>query len=166
MPSPKFILLLGALVLALPAAASAQVKTGDMFPSLAAANLTGTVPDLAGKIAVVDFFASWCAPCKASLPVYAKVHADYAAKGVVMVAVGIDETAALHDAFVKKLALPFPTPNDRAHKLVSVVQVPTMPTSYVLGRDGRVRYIHIGFHGAESEKALRQQLDTLLAEKN
>ena len=161
-PRLKFSLL--ALALALLSVARAELKVGDAFPSLAAAQLVGDTPDLAGKVAVVDFFASWCGPCKVSLPVYAKLYTDYAAKGVVIVAVGIDDTAAKHDAFVKKLALPFPTPNDRAKKLVSIVEVPTMPTSYVLGRDGRVRFVHVGFHGAESARALRQQLDALLAE--
>jgi len=46
------------------------------------------------------------------------------------------------------------------------VKVPAMPTSYLLGRDGRVRFIHVGFHGGATEKEMRTQIETLLGEKN
>jgi thiol-disulfide isomerase/thioredoxin len=165
--SRKLTSLLGlALVATL---ARAEIKVGDVFPALDAATLTplvgASLPVTQGQVVLVDFWASWCTPCKASFPMIAKLHQDLAARGLVVVAVGIDEKPAAAAAFVKKLAPPFPTVHDRSQKLVQQVVVPTMPTSYLLGRDGRVRFIHQGFHGERTDRELRQQIATLLAEK-
>lgn len=162
----NFILYLAAAGLLMLAPLRAETKVGDAFPALAAAGLTGPVPATAGKVVVVDFWASWCAPCKASFPALAKIQADYAARGVVIVAVSVDEKEASYAAFVKKWAPPFVVVHDPSHRLASAVDVPAMPSSYVLGRDGRVRFVHRGFHGAATDRELRAQLDQLLAEKN
>jgi thiol-disulfide isomerase/thioredoxin len=149
--------------------ARAEVKVGDVFPALDAAQLAplagGALPATPGQVVLVDFWASWCTPCKASFPMIAKLHQELAARGLVVVAVGIDEKPAAAAAFVKKLAPPFPTVHDHRQKLVQQVGVPTMPTSYLIGRDGRVRFIHQGFHGDRTDRELRQHIATLLAEK-
>ena len=147
--------------------ARAAVSPGDAFPSLATAGLTGgPVPATAGQVVLVDFWASWCAPCKASFPAFARLHADYAARGLVIVAVSVDDRPADYTAFVKKWQPPFVTLLDGSHRLVAAVAVPGMPTSYLLGRDGRVRFIHQGYHGAATEAELRQHIESVLAEKN
>ncbi len=168
MSSPRktlpFVLALGLGLF--PAAVRAELKVGDPFPALATVGLTGgPVPATADKVVLVDFFASWCAPCKESFPDYAKLYADYAPRGLVIVAVSVDEKAAAYAAFVKKLHPPFPALHDEGQQLVRAVRVPTMPTSYLVGRDGRVRYLHQGYHGQETDRELRREIDALLAEK-
>jgi thiol-disulfide isomerase/thioredoxin len=162
----------GALLALTSAAGRTEVKTGDEFPALARArivNLAGggeALPDLTGKVVLVDFWASWCAPCKASFPVMARLHADYAARGFVIAAVSIDDKASAAAAFAKKMAPPFATLLDPEKKLVQQVDVPAMPASYLLDRHGRVRFVHQGFHGDATERELRQHIETLLAEKD
>lgn len=168
----RSVRLLAAVVTTAAAAvvARADVKVGDPFPSLADAGLvtlgTGELPATAGKVVLVDFWASWCTPCKASFPMMADLHREFAARGLLVAAIGVDEKPAAAVAFAKKLAPPFPALHDREQKLVRAVVVPTMPTSYLIGRDGRVRFVHQGFHGDATAKTLRQQIETLLAEKN
>ncbi len=160
--------LLGGLLasLALLSQAWAQLKTGDMFPPLASAALTGgSVPATEGKILVVDFWASWCGPCKASFPALGKIAADYAARGVVLVGISVDEQAGAYAAFVRKHAPPFPALHDAKQNLVNAVRAPAMPTTYVIDRRGRVRSIHAGYHGDASDRVLRAELEALLAEK-
>jgi len=156
-------------VLALAAIVRAETKVGDAFPALGSvklAALTSELPATEGKVVLVDFWASWCAPCKASFPMMAKLHKDYAGRGLAIVAVSVDENAPAAMAFAKKLTPPFSTVHDREHKLVEQVSVPTMPTSYLVGRDGRVRFMHSGFHGDTTERELRREIESLLAEKS
>lgn len=163
---PGLAPLAAAFLLASLPAAGAGVKPGDSFPPLAAAGLSGgTLPLTAGKIVLVDIWASWCAPCKASFPAYGRLNALFASRGLVIVAVSVDESESDYDSFVRKLNPPFAVALDRGHALVSTVQVPTMPTSYLLDREGRVRFIHPGFHGASTEQALQKEIEMLLNEK-
>ena len=85
---------------------------------------------------------------------------------VVLVGVSVDEKASAYAAFVKKQAPPFPALHDVAQQLVRAVVVPAMPTTYIIGRDGKVRSIHAGYHGATTAQLLRTELDALLAEKS
>lgn len=147
----------------------AEIKVGDVFPSLANTGLVnlagGDLPATAGQVVLVDFWASWCAPCKASFPAMERLHQEFGGKGLVVTAISVDEKPAAATAFWKRLAPPFATLHDRELKLVKAVVVPTMPTSYLLARDGRVRYVHRGFRGDSTERELRQQIQLLLAEK-
>jgi thiol-disulfide isomerase/thioredoxin len=152
--------------MALAAAACGKAGVGEKFPPLDGAGLAGAaLPQTSGKVVLVDFWASWCAPCKASFPTYARLNSEFAPKGLVIVAVSVDEDAASYDSFVRRFAPSFFVARDAGQRLVREAQVPTMPTSYLQDREGRVRYVHAGFHGAETEQALRREIQFLLAER-
>jgi thiol-disulfide isomerase/thioredoxin len=143
----------------------AQTAPGAPFPALAAYGLTGgQLPATAGRVVIVDFWASWCAPCKASFPEYSRLQSVYAARGLVVVAVSVDDSAAAYDAFVAKMKPSFATVLDSKHALVSAVQVPTMPTSYLVDRAGKVRFLHAGFHGDRTVAELTKEIEALLSE--
>jgi thiol-disulfide isomerase/thioredoxin len=163
-PAKKFLLAL-LLSLALGPLVRAEIKAGDQFPALAEAGLAGTLPATNGQVVLVDFWASWCAPCKASFPAMAKLYADLAPRGLAIVAVSVDEKESAYAGFVKKLAPPFAVMHDRTQALVQKVSVPTMPTSYLLDRTGKVRFVHVGYHGDATERQLRREIESLLAEK-
>jgi thiol-disulfide isomerase/thioredoxin len=147
------------------AAMPAQVKPGDPFPALDPAALTGaTLPETSGKVVFIDFWASWCAPCKASFPVYSQLYADYSGRGLVIIAVSVDDSPAAYGAFLAKMRPAFATVEDAQHRLVGAVQVPTMPTCYLVDRTGRVRFMHAGFHGGQTEHELRGEIERLLSE--
>jgi thiol-disulfide isomerase/thioredoxin len=149
----------------LATAVLAEVRPGEAFPSLASGGLDGAVPATAGRVVLVDFWASWCAPCQSSFPAYARLQRDYAAQGVVILAVSVDRAPAAFADFVRRFHPPFPTVRDRGQVLVREVDVPAMPTSYLLGRDGTVRFVHAGFYGERTERELRAEIDALLREK-
>jgi thiol-disulfide isomerase/thioredoxin len=144
-----------------------QIALDNQFPLLSAAGLSGgDLPETGGRVVLVDFWASWCAPCKASFPTYSRLQSDYAARGLVVVAVGVDDSFSAYQGFVATLKPSFTTLYDSRRRLVSLVQVPTMPTSYLLDRSGRVRFMHPGFHGDRTERELRKEIENLLGEKS
>jgi len=158
---------MAATAAALTAQSHAQVVPGNSFPSLAAGGLSGgKAPETAGSVLLVDFWASWCAPCKASFPAYSRIQAAYAARGLAVVAIGVDDSPSAYEAFVAKLRPGFTTLYDPQHKFVSLVQVPTMPTSYLVDRSGRVRFVHPGFHGDQTEREIRAEIEALLDEQS
>ena len=142
--------------------ARAELQAGDPLPPLG--STPGSMPSLRDHVVLLDFWASWCAPCKASFPAFARLHRDFAERGLVIIAVGVDDKDPAYEAFVRKMQPPFFTMHDRDHSIVSAAGVPAMPTSYLFGRDGRLRSIHQGFRGKETETQLRTGIEALLVE--
>lgn len=163
----KKTMLAGALALAFTTvsalAGGKPIKVGDSFPDLAGFNLEGKLPeDLKGKVVIVDFWASWCGPCKESFPAMEELHQKYSDKGVVIVAVNVDEDAGAMKDFLKENKASFTIVRDAGKKLVSAANIASMPSSFVIGADGKVAAVHKGFHGKETAKQYSSEIDGLL----
>lgn len=150
--------------LGLSAAFAAEPSVGAPLPALGSLLPGATLPKTAGKVVLVDFWASWCAPCKASFPTMERLHRDYAAKGLVVVGVGVDEDAKDFQGFAAKNPVGFSLVHDASHQAVAFFNPATMPTSYLVDRSGKIRHIHKGFKGAKTEAEYRREIETLLAE--
>ena len=148
---------LGALL-----AVAAPLKEGDAFPNLAQFGLEGTVPDTQGKVVLVDFFASWCHPCQESFPVMEELYKKYSGQGFVIIAVNLDKKKADMDDFLKSHPASFTVVRDADNKLVSQVKIPTMPSSFLLDRTGKIHVFHRGFKGDETRKEYVEEIETLL----
>ncbi len=158
----SIILITGSLVTPRCTAGN-QIKVNDTFPELQKFELEGKLPDsLKGKVVLVDFCASWCAPCRASFPVMAELQKRYGDRGFVVIAVSVDEKRAAIDEFLKKNAVPFAVLRDAKQKLVEATSVASMPTSFLLDGEGRVRFIHNGFKGEETRKQYETEIEGLL----
>ena len=119
--------------------------------------------DTKGKVVLVDFWASWCPPCKESFPALDIIQRDYRARGVAVIAVNVDERQKDADAFLAahphRLLVVF-DPHGESPKAFNVRG---MPSSFVIDRRGEIRYVHQGYsQGVDT--AYRRELDGLLAE--
>jgi thiol-disulfide isomerase/thioredoxin len=139
-------------------------KTGAPLPDLATYQLEGKLPELRDKVVLLDFWASWCGPCKASFPVMQELHTQYAGRGLVIVAVSVDEDRAAMEAFLKKHPVAFTIVRDAAQKLVAAADVQALPTSFLIDRTGKLRFMHTGFRGEVTRQQYRAEIERLLKE--
>lgn len=155
---------MSALVCAQPLAAAA-LDTGARMPELTAVDLAGKRFDrkaLEGKVVLIDFWASWCAPCKQELPQLERLYQKHKAKGLVVIGVNVDRDLDKARALAKELKLSFPVVHDAEHAIAGRFEPPRMPSSFLIDRKGVVRYVHAGFRAgdeAEIEKQLKALLD-------
>jgi len=158
-------LLVGLLLAGRACPLPAQPGVGDLLPDWTGRGLEGVPPETSGRVLLVDFWASWCAPCQESFPDLAGIHRDFGPRGVTLVAISVDKEARAYAAFLKKLAPPFATVRDARQEYVAAVGVPAMPTTLVVGRDRKIRAVFPGYHGEKTGMALRAALEAALAEK-
>ena len=98
-----------------------------------------------GKVVYVDFWASWCGPCKQSFPFMKALDAKYGANDVVVVTVNLDRMRPQADAFLRQVGSNLPVVYDPAGNLAKTWKVADMPTSLVFDRKGTMRFRHQGF---------------------
>ena len=118
---------------------------------------------LHGKVVYLDFWASWCAPCRQSFPWMNELQKRYADRGLTIVAVNVDHQRADAEKFLRKLAPAFQIRFDPDGDWARRFEVHGMPTSVVLDRNGKARFTHIGFRSADAAQ-YEQQIQQLLAE--
>lgn len=107
--------------------------------------------DLRGKVVFLDFWASWCAPCKLSLPWMSQMQAKYAAHGLQVVGVNVDARRADAERFLAATPVQFAVAFDPAGATPKAYAIKGMPSCFLIGPDGRVLLSHVGFR--ESDKA-------------
>ena len=152
------VLLLALPALARPAAAKAQ---GAPAPSFNLPGRSGTVSldSLRGRVVYVDFWASWCEPCRRSFPWMKAMHERYADRGLTIVAINLDKDRRAADAFLEKFPARFLVAYDPAGKSAEAYRVSAMPSSFLIGPTGLLLSSHAGFEPrkADAIEALIQE---------
>ncbi len=154
--------LLAASVLWAPAlAGQAAGKPAADFalPELHGGNLK--LAELRGKVVLVDFWATWCEPCIKELPELEKLQQQFAARDVVIVGISLDKERKNALELASSLKLKFKLLHDPEGKVAEAYDPPKMPSSYVIDRDGVVRFVNAGFSGAADVAKLRRELEQL-----
>ena len=133
---------------------SSVAEIGKPAPDLSIQTLNGkgqiSLSSLAGKPAIVDFWATWCGPCKKSFPKLEEI-AKRNAGNIQLVGISVDDNKDGVLDFAKANGATFPIGWDDGHAIAKRWKVEKMPTTYVLDASGTVRFVHEAFHGDEGE---------------
>jgi len=143
------------------------IGVGDTAPAFTLPGSKGesvTLDKLRGKIVYVDFWASWCGPCRRSFPWMNDMQQKYGAKGFVVVGVNVDKKRADADRFLAQLPANFTLAFDEAGATPNAYGVKGMPSSYLVDGSGKVIYVERGF--LDEHKAELEQRVAALVNKN
>jgi len=116
---------------------------------------------LRGQVVYLDFWASWCIPCRLSFPALDQLHKKYRGRGFEVVAVNKDVVAADSGRFLARIPVGFTLVTDPDDRIVRAYQVKSMPSGYLLDRKGRVRHVHEGFRSNSAEQIEAQIIELL-----
>ena len=101
--------------------------------------------DLKGKVVLLDFWASWCIPCRKSFPEIDRLSKDFASKGVTVIAVNVDEQRKNADAFLSQFPHQVTVAFDSKGVSAKAFDLQGMPSSLIIDRGGHVRFTHMGY---------------------
>jgi len=146
-----------------PGSEPALAKEPPVSLSAIIASLGPGTP-LNGKVVYLDFWASWCQPCRQSFPWLKDISARYGQRGLQVVTVNLDKEQAAAEKFLKELKVDLKIIYDSDGKLAKQFQVDAMPTSFVFARDGSLKDRHRGFHEDDKGK-LDSLVNALLAQE-
>jgi cytochrome c biogenesis protein CcmG/thiol:disulfide interchange protein DsbE len=170
--------LLGALVLfvgcggagaatgsAASADGSAHPLLGNAGPDFTQKTVSGgrsvSLRALRGKVAIVDFWATWCGPCKQSFPKLQSLNTKYAARGLEIVGISEDDEPQGISPFADSLGAKFSLAWDEGKAIASKWHPKSMPTTFIVDRQGVVRFVHFGFYEGE-ELDIEKEIKGLL----
>lgn len=107
---------------------------------------------LQGKVIYLDFWASWCDPCRDSFPWMAEMKEKYGSDGLEVIAVNLDKERALADKFLDTMKVNFVVAFDASGESAEKYKLRGMPGSYLIGRDGNIQASHLGFNDRDKAK--------------
>lgn len=122
-------------------------RPGKPAPMFQGTTLDGEelgLPDLSGKVVLVNFFATWCGPCRAEMPDLDSLATEYKDRGLVVVAVNLQEDPNKVRSYVELLGLNFPILLDPTGEITSRYAVTALPSTFFIGKDGVLRDINVG----------------------
>lgn len=155
-------------------AVAMMLLTGQVL----AANTSGPAPDftlksrsgeniklseLRGQVVMINFWASWCGPCRQEMPILDQLYQRYEPMGFTLLGVNVEEDSAAAEKVLREIPVSFPVLYDSKNQVSENYQVRAMPSTFLIDRDGKVRYLHKGYKpGYEDE--YQQQVRELIRE--
>ncbi len=147
--------LLAALPLLTAAASAGAVAIQDSAPDFTLKSLDGAnlrLDEYRGQVVLINFWASWCGPCRQEMPVLDQLHKRYEDTGFAVLGVNVEGTEAPARQLLSKVPVSFPVLIDAGQKVSETYHLQAMPSTVVVDRDGVVRYVHQGYKPGDEAK--------------
>jgi thiol-disulfide isomerase/thioredoxin len=144
-----------------------SLEINDKAPEFYLPLLEGTesvaLSDYKGRVVYVDFWASWCVPCRRSFPFLSKLQAKYADKGFEVLAINLEQNPIDAKKFLVQHPVSYPVLKGDSSSIGQIYHIFAMPTGYLIGKNGKIRAKHLGFDTAQ-ESYLDAMVDKLVSE--
>jgi peroxiredoxin len=157
---------------------SLLVLLGATTSAFAAKQISGPAPDftlktlsgkniklseMRGTVILLNFWASWCAPCRLEMPLLSELHTKYKDLGFAVLGVNVEEDVNMPRRYIADRPVDFPVLLDNTNKVSKLYKVIAMPTTVLIDRDGNMRYLHQGYKPGD-EKKYQKMLKKLIRE--
>ncbi|HVW69557.1 MAG TPA: TlpA disulfide reductase family protein [Steroidobacteraceae bacterium] len=144
--------MLATLVLALPAVAAAPSGPAPQFTLDARGGSQLSLAQYKGQVVMINFWASWCGPCRQEMPLLEDIYKKYSKLGFTLIGVNVEPDSKAADDWLKQTPVSFPILYDRNSKVSQLYDVSGMPSTVIIDRKGNLRYLHHGYKpGDEGE---------------
>ena len=155
------------LILSFSSLGFSQIKVNTKFPDLNTFKLESNESyDLKGKILLIDFWASWCLPCKDAFPILNEIQKEYSKKDVIIVGINVDRDKKSMSRFLKKNNCDFLVLHDASKDLVSKIDIKSLPTSFIVAPNGIIESVHVGFNKKTTKKDYIISLNKLISQNS
>lgn len=171
-PSPRFIHRIRAsafaatLVISSLAVTSLVGASSSIAPPFALPSRSGDIVSLdklKGQVVMLNFWASWCGPCRQEMPLLDQMHKRYSSLGFTLVGVNVEANTQDAEKWLSQTPVTFPVLFDKENKVSKLYDVSAMPSTVFIDRKGNVRYLHRGYKSGDESEYL-DQIRALLKE--
>jgi thiol-disulfide isomerase/thioredoxin len=145
--------------------ARAAIAPGTAAPDFTLRQLAGAplrLRELRGQVVMLNFWASWCGPCREEMPLLGRLHEKYRGSGFALLGVNVDDDPKNAAGVVERLRTGFPVLLDTDKAVSRLYEVKAMPSTLLIDRDGVLRRLHRGYQGGVVESTYEPQVRELL----
>ena len=145
---------------------ASSVKLAEEAPDFTLKSLGGEnlrLEEYRGQVVLINFWASWCGPCRQEMPILDRLHQRYEDTGFAVLGVNVEGEVAPAKKIVDKTNVTFPVLIDEGQSVSQLYDLEAMPSTVVVDRDGKVRYVHRGYKPGDEAKYV-EVVKTLIRE--
>ena len=145
-----------AATLAVSSLVGASASLAPTFALPSRGGDTVTLDKLKGQVVMINFWASWCGPCRTEMPLLDQMYKRYSALGFTLLGVNVESDSKDAEKLLQQMPVSFPVLFDKENKVSKLYEVNAMPSTVFIDRKGNVRYLHRGYKNGDESEYLNQ----------